>query len=229
MANDISSAPPIIIEPDTGPADAAVIWLHGLGADGHDFEPIVPELGLPRGHRIRFVFPNAPVRPITINRGMAMRGWYDVAENDLTRREDEDGIRDSARIVAELIGEERRRGIDSRRILLAGFSQGGAIALFAGLRHPEPLAGIMALSTYLPLPATLPAEASSENAGIDIFMGHGDYDPIIPIQQGQHAAHEMKRRGYRVQWAAYTMPHSVCAEEVRDIATWLRERLPAMP
>jgi phospholipase/carboxylesterase len=231
MANDISSAPPIIVEPITRDgaqaADAAVIWLHGLGADGHDFEPIVPELRLPGGHRIRFVFPNAPVRPITINRGMAMRGWYDIADNDLTRREDDAGIRDSAAIVSDLIAAQRKAGIDSRRIVLAGFSQGGAIALFGGLRHPEPLAGIMALSTYLPMPSTLAAEADKANAGVAIFMAHGDYDPIIPVQQGQHSAHELRRAGYDVQWETYAMPHSVCAEEISDISVWLQEHLPS--
>jgi phospholipase/carboxylesterase len=216
---------PIIVEPAT-PATAAVIWLHGLGADGHDFEPVVPELDLPRGHGIRFVFPNAPVRPVTINHGMAMRGWYDVADNDLTRREDEAGVRDSARMIDVLIGEQRSLGIASERIVIAGFSQGGAIALFCGTRCAEQLAGIMALSTYLPLPKTLAAEASRANAGASIFMGHGNFDPIIPVQQGQHSAHELLRAGYKVLWKTYSMPHSVCEEEIRDISTWLQQRLP---
>lgn len=218
--------PPVIVE-GAGAVTASVIWLHGLGADGHDFEPIVAELDLPSDHGIRFVFPHAPVRPITINRGMAMRGWYDVAENDLTRREDEAGIRDSARILSGHIAAQRALGIDNRRIVLAGFSQGGAVALFAGLRHHEPLAGIMALSTYLPLPLTLPAEASPANASVPIFMAHGSFDPIIPAHQGDASAKLLMASGYKVDWRSYPMPHSVCEEEIADVSRWLRQRLPA--
>lgn len=221
-----STPPPVIVE-GAGEATASVIWLHGLGADGHDFEPMVAELDLPSNHGIRFVFPHAPVRPITINRGMAMRGWYDVAENDLTRREDEAGIRDSARVLSEHIAGQGALGIDSRRIVVAGFSQGGAVALFAGLRHHEPLGGILALSTYLPLPMTLPAEASPANGSVPIFMAHGSFDPIIPAHQGEASARLLKASGYRVEWRSYPMPHSVCEEEVADISRWLRQRLPA--
>jgi phospholipase/carboxylesterase len=220
-----ATPPPVIVE-GAGNVSASVIWLHGLGADGHDFEPIVAELDLPARHGIRFVFPHAPVRPITINRGMAMRGWYDVAENDLTRREDEPGIRDSARILMEHIAQQRALGIDSRRIVLAGFSQGGAIALFAGLRHHEALAGIMALSTYLPLPGTLEAEAHQANAAIPIFMAHGSFDPVIPADKGDASARMLRASGYEVEWRSYPMPHSVCEEEVGDISHWLRQRLP---
>lgn len=223
----MSSTPPPVTVQGAGEATAAVVWLHGLGADGHDFEPIVAELDLPPGHGIRFVFPHAPVRPITINRGMAMRGWYDVAANDLTRLEDEAGIRDSARILNEHVADQRARGIDNRRIVVAGFSQGGAIALFAGLRHHEPLAGIMALSTYLPLPMTLAAEANPANADIPIFMAHGSFDPIIPAHQGDASAKLLEGAGYKVEWRSYPMPHSVCEEEVADISRWLRQRLPA--
>ena len=218
--------PPVIVE-GTGTITASVIWLHGLGADGHDFEPIVAELDLPARHGIRFVFPHAPVRPITINRGMAMRGWYDVAENDLTRREDEAGIRDSARILGRHIAEQQALGVDSRRIVLAGFSQGGAIALFAGLRHHEALAGLMALSTYLPLPGTLEAEANQANARVPIFMAHGSFDPVIPADKGDASAKLLRASGYEVEWRSYPMPHSVCEEEVGDISRWLRQRLPA--
>jgi len=223
----MSSTPPPVIVEGAGEVTAAVIWLHGLGADGHDFEPIVAELDLPADHGIRFVFPHAPVRPITINRGMAMRGWYDVAANDLTRLEDEAGIRDSARILNEHVAAQRARGINNRRIVVAGFSQGGAIALFAGLRHHEPLAGIMALSTYLPLPMTLPAEASPVNLDVPIFMAHGSFDPIIPAHQGAASASLLQTSGYKVEWRSYPMPHSVCEEEVADISRWLRQRLPA--
>ncbi len=223
----MTNTPPPVIVAGAGEATASVIWLHGLGADGHDFEPIVAELDLPSNHGIRFVFPHAPVRPITINRGMAMRGWYDVAENDLTRREDEAGIRDSARILSEHIAGQRALAIDHRRIVLAGFSQGGAVALFAGLRHHEPLAGILALSTYLPLPMTLPVEANPANVSVPIFMAHGSFDPIIPAQQGDASARLLKASGYNVEWRSYPMPHSVCEQEVADISRWLRQRLPA--
>jgi phospholipase/carboxylesterase len=213
-----------LIEPP-GKHDASVIWLHGLGADGHDFEGIVPELGLPRTHGIRFIFPHAPHRPITINGGMVMRGWYDVAGPDLTEREDEAGIRDSSAIVEEFIARERAAGVSAGRIVLAGFSQGGAISLFAGLRHPERLAGIMALSTYLPLPDTLPAEAHGAARQTPIFMAHGLYDPLIPVLHGQHSAEQLRARGYSVTWRTYAMPHSVCAEEIRDLAAWLKAEL----
>jgi len=214
----------IVLEP-AATANAAVIWLHGLGADGHDFEPIVPELRLPRDHGIRFIFPHAPVRPITINGGMMMRGWYDVVGADLTQREDESGIRDSAGILNDYIVREIGAGIDPGRIVVAGFSQGGAIALFAALRNAEPLAGIMGLSTYLPLPGTLAREGSSANARVPIFMAHGAFDPIIPVQHGQRSAVVLSERGHQVQWKTYSMPHSMCAEEINDIAVWLRQRL----
>lgn len=216
--------PPLVIEPP-GAHNASVIWLHGLGADGHDFESIVPELGLPEAHGIRFIFPHAPQRPITINGGMVMRGWYDVATPDLTRGEDEAGLRDSAAIVEEFIAGERAAGITASRIVLAGFSQGGAIALFAGLRHPEPLSGIMALSAYLPMPNRLQIEAHAANRQTPIFMAHGLYDPLIPVFQGEHSAGLLRAQGYHVTWRTYKMPHSVCLDEVRDLAAWLKLQL----
>ncbi|HTT08716.1 MAG TPA: alpha/beta fold hydrolase [Gammaproteobacteria bacterium] len=215
---------PVVIEPP-GRHDASVIWLHGLGADGHDFEGIVPELGLPRHHGIRFTFPHAPKRPITINGGMVMRGWYDIAAPDLTLREDEAGLRDAAAIVEEFIATERAAGVAADRIVLAGFSQGGAVALFTGLRHFERLAGIMALSTYLPLPGSLSAEAHDANRQTPIFMGHGLYDPLIPVFHGRHSAELLRAGGHDVTWRTYAMPHSVCAEEVRELALWLKAEL----
>ncbi len=208
-----------------GPHQATVIWLHGLGADGHDFQPLVPELQLPRDHGVRFIFPHAPLRPITVNGGMTMRGWYDVAEMDLTRREDEIGIRASARLIGDYIAREIELGIPSDHIVLAGFSQGGAIALFAGLRFPQPLAGIVALSSYLPLPGTLAAEADRANARTAVLIAHGTVDPIIPHAEGERCAGLLRARGYPVEWKSYHMAHAVCAEEVSAVAAWLRQRL----
>jgi phospholipase/carboxylesterase len=215
---------PVIIQPP-GAHNASVIWLHGLGADGHDFESIVPELGLPAGHGIRFIFPHARHRPITINGGMVMRGWYDVAVPDLTQREDEAGFRHSAAIIEQFIAGERTAGIAAARIILAGFSQGGAVVLFTGLRHAESLGGIMALSTYLPMPSRLPIEAHTANQRTPLFMAHGLYDPLIPVFQGEHSAELLRAHGYDVTWRTYAMPHSVCAEEVRDLAAWLKTKL----
>lgn len=213
------------LEIETGPApDAAIIWLHGLGADGHDFEPVVPELGL-EGLAIRFVFPHAPVRPVTINGGMAMRAWYDIRDNAI-RREDEAGVRESQSQVEALIARELSRGIGSRRIVLAGFSQGGAIALHTALRHRAPLAGILALSTYLPLADTLEREAVDENRAIPVFMAHGRADPVIPLARAAESRARLESLGWGVQWHEYPMPHSVCAAELADIGAWLRERLP---
>lgn len=215
-----------VVVSSPGPHSATVIWLHGLGADGHDFEPIVPELGLPRGHGIRFIFPHAPERPVTINGGMVKRAWYDVAAPDLTQREDEAGLQDSSELVRGFIAAEIERGIPSRRIVLAGFSQGGAIALFAGLRFAEPLAGILALSSYLPVPSRLAGEASTANKDTPILMAHGLLDPIIPVRQGKTSAGLLRQQTYAVEWKTYPMPHSVCPAEIRDIGQWLRQRLP---
>jgi phospholipase/carboxylesterase len=197
----------------------AVIWLHGLGADGHDFEPIVPELGL--RIPVRFVFPHAPVRPVTINGGMAMRAWYDILGFDRQAAEDAAGIRASAAAVTKLIDRELARGMASDRIVLAGFSQGGAVALQTALREPRPLAGVLALSTYLPLRATLAAERSAANSGLPIFMAHGTADPVLPLALAESSRRTLEALGYEVEWHAYPMPHSVCVEEISAIGAWL--------
>jgi len=202
------------IEIETGPnPTASVIWLHGLGADGHDFEPIVPELRLTKP--VRFVFPHAPIRPVTINQGMRMRAWYDIFQFG-GGREDDAGIRASQKLVDDLIAKER-----GRKIVLAGFSQGGAIVLQSALRHPERLAGVMALSTYLPLSATVEGERSAANKDLPIFMAHGKFDDIIPIDRARQSRDFLKKLNYPVEWREYPMPHSVCAEEIADISAFL--------
>ncbi len=200
---------------------ASVIWLHGLGADGNDFAAIVPELDLPPV-AIRFIFPHAPMQPVTINGGMVMRAWYDITNSTL-RREDEQGVRASQTAIENLIAREKTRGSPASRIILAGFSQGGAIALHTGLRHPERLAGIMALSTYVPMADLLPAESTMINRDIPIFMAHGSADPVIPIERAQRSKAVLEQLGYGVEWHDYPMPHSVCAEEITDISTWLQQ------
>ncbi len=208
------------VEIETGRSpQAAIIWLHGLGADGHDFEPIVPELGMPAAPAARFVFPHAPVQPVTINGGARMRAWYDVTNDG---RQDAAGIRASQAHVEALIARERARGIAPGAIALAGFSQGGAIALHTGLRHPERLAGILALSAYLPLPDTLEQEAGQANRDAPIFMAHGTQDPLIPLFWAARSRDTLTSLGYTVEWREYPMPHSVCAEEIADISRWLR-------
>ncbi|HYX64087.1 MAG TPA: dienelactone hydrolase family protein [Burkholderiales bacterium] len=197
---------------------AAVIWLHGLGADGHDFEPIVPELRL--ASSVRFVFPHAPVRPVTLNAGMRMRAWYDIFQLG-GGPEDEAGVRASQRLLEDLIARETGRGIPPAKIVLAGFSQGGAIVLHTGLRHRERLAGILALSTYLPLAKSLPEEAAAANRDLPVFMAHGLYDDIIPIDRAQASRKRLEAAGYAVEWHEYPMPHSVCPPEIGDIAAFL--------
>lgn len=214
----------ITLEPQ-GQADAAVIWLHGLGADGHDFEPIVPELKLPEHHAVRFIFPHAPYRSVTINQGYEMRAWYDILSMEIAQRQDEAGIRHSAAQVGALIDEELASGIDSRRIVLAGFSQGGAIALHTALRFARPLAGVMALSTYLPLDGSLEPERSEANRQLNIFQAHGDQDPVVPLSLGIQTRRILRDLDYPVQWHEYAMEHSVCLEEIVDIGHWLREAL----
>ena len=210
------------VEINSGPnPQVSVIWLHGLGADGHDFEPIVPELGLDQP--VRFVFPHAPVRPVTINQGMRMRAWYDILQFG-PGPEDEAGVRASQKLVEAMIAAEKSRGIG--KIVLAGFSQGGAIVLQTALRHGERLAGVLALSTYLPLHRTLEAERSPENRDVPIFMAHGQYDDIIPLQRAEQSRQLLERLGYKVQWHTYPMPHSVCTEEIAHISAFLREILP---
>ena len=210
------------LEVETAPSPrAAVIWMHGLGADGYDFVDIVPALGL-RDVPVRFVFPHAPMQPVTINNGMVMRAWYDVrGEIGGPRREDEAGVRASQARIEALIARERGRGIAAGRLVLAGFSQGGAMALHTGLRHPERLAGILALSCFLPLADRLAAEASAANRDVPIFMAHGVHDPLIPLARARQAHDILAGLGYRVQWHDYPMPHSVCDREVLDVGEWL--------
>jgi phospholipase/carboxylesterase len=213
------------VEPRTAAADAAVVLMHGVGADGPDFESLVPELRLPAA--VRFVFPHAPVRPVTLNGGYRMRAWYDILSLDRGAAEDDQGIRQSAEAIGELVRRERGRGIAADRIVLSGFSQGGAMALFTALRFPERLGGIVALSCYLPLAATLPAEAHPANAATPVFMAHGTMDPIVPAALGEGSRDVLRARGYDVEWHTYPMPHSVCAPEVHDLRGWLLRALPS--
>ena len=207
---------------ETGPSPTwSVIWLHGLGADGHDFEPVAPELGFRNDPAIRFIFPHAPVRPITLNGGMQMRGWYDIKGMVFDRQEDRAGLVDSAEQIRRFITRENERGISSRRIFLAGFSQGGAVSLFAGLRHPETLAGIIALSTYLPLAdSTLPERHEANNA-TPIFLAHGTADPVIPLALAEQSHEWLKNMDYNVEWHTYPMPHSVNMDEIRHISQFM--------
>jgi phospholipase/carboxylesterase len=212
------------VETGRGPR-ASVIWMHGLGADGHDFEPLVPVLGLPATLPVRFVFPHAPMRPVTINGGMVMRAWYDVRPEGGERREDVAGVRESQARIEALITREHERGIAAGRIVLAGFSQGGAMALHTGLRHAERLAGIVALSCFLPAADTVAAEASPANRDVPIFMAHGTYDDVIPLARARRARDVLQGLGYPVDWHEYPMPHSVCDAEVTDLTRWLRNVL----
>jgi len=218
--------PTVEVEPGR-PADAAVILMHGLGADGHDFEALVPELELPESPAIRWVFPHAPVRPVTLNGGMRMRAWYDILAIDRGAAEDETGIREARDGIRTLVERERERGIAADRVVLAGFSQGGAMALFTALREPERLGGVLALSTYMPLAAKLEGEAHPANAAVPILMAHGTFDPIVPLFLGEGTCRLLRERGYDVDWRTYPMPHSLCAEEVRDVRDWLLRTLPA--
>lgn len=209
------------LEVETGPSpDATVIWMHGLGANGHDFEPIVPELRLPAGMAVRFVFPHAPERPVTLNMGMRMPAWYDILAIG-GGREDAEGLRDSQAAIEALIAAESARGVGPGRIVLAGFSQGGAVALQTGLRHPARLAGIMALSTYLPIAGTVEPERTAVNADLPIFMAHGTQDPMISIDRAERSRKMLDSLGYAVEWHQYPMPHSVCPQEIADISKWL--------
>jgi phospholipase/carboxylesterase len=207
------------------PVQAGVIWLHGLGADGHDFEPIVPELALPAGLVVRFVFPHAPMRAVTLNNGFVMRAWYDLYDLRDDDRADENGIRAAAAQIEALIGREQERGVPPERVVLAGFSQGGALALHTGLRHASRLAGIMGLSCYLPLSGAVAVEAKPANAATPVFLAHGRLDPMLPFAAGERARDTLKALGYDVTWKAYQMPHSVCPEELGDISAFLRRVL----
>ncbi|MBS0569984.1 MAG: carboxylesterase [Proteobacteria bacterium] len=213
------------IEIETAPNPRhAVIWLHGLGADGNDFAPIVPELVASRWPPLRFVFPHAPVRPITINGGMAMRAWYDISGLEIAQRQDEAGIRASIGLLEALIQRESARGIATENVFLAGFSQGGAIVLAGGIRHAQRLGGIVALSTYLPMAEKTDAEAGAANRSTPIFMAHGMLDPTISHALGEMSRDYLLQRGYAVEWHAYPMAHQVCAAEIADLRQWLGSR-----
>lgn len=214
------------IQIETAPnPTVSVIWLHGLGADGSDFVPIVQELDLSGCPGIRFIFPHAPTMPVTINNGYIMRAWYDILVSDLVRREDEAGLRKSQELVEQLIAQEKARGIPAERIVVAGFSQGCAMTLQTGLRHPEKLAGLLCLSGYLPIHTTVASEAHGANRDTPIFMAHGRQDPVVTIDRAEASRDILQSLGYKVEWHEYMMPHSVCAEEVADIGAWLRRVL----
>ncbi|MGH8051878.1 MAG: alpha/beta hydrolase [Arenimonas sp.] len=203
----------------------SVIWLHGLGADGFDFAPIVPELISKHWPAIRFVFPHAPVRAVTINNGARMRAWYDIKSFDFNQRADESGVRESMAQVEALIARENERGIPSSRIFLVGFSQGGAIALATGLRRESRLAGIVALSTYLPMPEATANEMTETGKNTPIFFAHGSSDPVIPVAIGKASYFSLARMGVETRWQEYPMQHAVCAEEISDMAVWLEQQL----
>ncbi|MGH8807942.1 MAG: alpha/beta hydrolase [Noviherbaspirillum sp.] len=218
----MSNSPLETIQVETAPnPTVSVIWLHGLGADGNDFVPIVRELDLRGCPPIRFVFPHAPTMPVTINNGYVMRAWYDILGADLVRHEDEAGLRNSQTLVEHLIAQEKARGVPANRIVLAGFSQGCAMALQTGLRHPEKLAGLLCLSGYLPIHATVADERHSANHDTPIFLAHGRGDPIVPIDRAEKSRDILQAFGYQVEWHEYMMPHSVCEEEIDDIGAWL--------
>ena len=211
---------PDAVEVTTGEnPTGSILWLHGLGADGHDFEPIVPELRLPAGLSLRFVFPHAPVQPVTINGGMAMRSWYDILSLDSEGRADRDGLLKSSALLEDLIAREIERGIEPDRIVIAGFSQGGAVAVHTALNTEHPIAGLMALSTYLALPED--AETAACRKDLPIFMAHGSFDPVLKIDWGRSSADKLTENGYTVDWHEYPMAHAVCPEEIADISRWL--------
>jgi phospholipase/carboxylesterase len=215
----------VVLEP-ASPADAAVIWLHGLGADGRDFVPIVPELGLPAAHRIRFIFPHAPVRRVTLNGHMPMRAWFDIYSLDREGPQDREGIEASRDRILARIGDLTDSGIAASRIVLAGFSQGGAIALHTALRYAPGLAGLLPLSTYLPQAATLTAETAVAPKALSVLMMHGRFDPVLPIGLGEAARDQVQQLGYAVDWRHYAMQHQVCMEQITEIGEWLVGRLP---
>ena len=215
------------IEKDTAPnARHAVIWLHGLGADGHDFAPIIPDLVARDWPGLRFVFPHAPVRPVTLNGGAPMRAWYDVhsLDADIARRQDEAGVRESIGHLGPLIARESDRGVPASRVFLAGFSQGGAIVLAGGVRYPKRLAGVIALSTYLPGGATAAAARQVNSVAQPVFFAHGQDDPVIPVQHGVASARALEQAGFEVEWHHYPMAHQVCAQEIADLGDWLERR-----
>lgn len=213
------------VEQETGASpEWSVIWLHGLGADGHDFAPIVPELVRPHWPAIRFVFPHAPKRPVTINNGLPMRAWYDITSMDFRNRADATGVAESVVQVEELITREQARGIPLERILLAGFSQGGAITLSVGLKRRQPLAGLVALSTYLPEVDAAAAQLAEGATAQPVFMAHGSGDPVIPVQVAEHSRQVLEGLGFALEWHRYPMAHQVCAEEIHALGDWLQAR-----
>ncbi len=216
------------VEQETGAApEWSVIWLHGLGADGHDFAPIVPELVRPHWPAIRFVFPHAPKRPVSINNGMPMRAWYEIVSLDFRSRADASGVAESVAQVEALIAREQARGTPRERILLAGFSQGGAITLSTGLRQQSPLAGLVALSTYLPEVDAAAAQLAAGATAQPVFMAHGSGDPVIPVQVAEHSLQVLRKLGFGVEWHRYAMAHQVCAEEIQALGDWLQARFAA--
>ena len=214
----------IIIETGEQPS-AAIIWLHGLGADGNDFVPIIDQLQLPSHYAIRFIFPNAPLRPITINQGYQMPGWYDISSLSIVDQEDEAGIKESSEILKQLCEAQEAEGIESGRIIVAGFSQGGAIALHCGCRYPRPLAGIMALSTYMPLPDQLAEEISETSTELSLFMAHGRQDDVVAYEYGKQSMELLESYNIEVLWHEYDMGHAVCIEEIHHIRQWLMDTL----
>jgi phospholipase/carboxylesterase len=219
---------PFVDVKPSGQADAAVVWLHGLGDSGDGFAPIVPELRLPKSSGIRFLFPHAPVRPITINGGMQMRGWYDIKTWDLNDRADETGVRESATAITALLDKLIEQGIPVNRILLAGFSQGGVIALHLLPRLPYKLAGVMALSTYMAVPGKLKEEMTGVNKSTAVLVNHGTHDEVVPYSAGQAAFNALKFAGFTVNWAEYRMGHSVCPQQIADISRFIQQQLPAL-
>lgn len=225
----MTDAAPIIIDSHKDlPVNAAIVWLHGLGADGNDFVPVINELELPAGLNIRFIFPHAPIMPVSINQGYRMRAWYDLYSLTTVEGEDESGIQASSDWLAQLCDQLRADNIAADRIILAGFSQGGAVALHCGVRYPHQLAGIMALSTYMPRPASLQHEISAHAAKTPVFMAHGRQDDVLNIELARHSMLRMQNAGLSPQWHEYDMPHSLCAEEISDISQWLNSVLNAV-
>ena len=210
----------VVVQPSSS-ANGSVIWLHGLGADGHDFEPVVPHLDAALIKRTRFIFPHAPERPVTINGGYVMRAWYDVLDADIAHRADAAGVQESEQILRDYIDREVASGIPPERVVVAGFSQGGAIALHGGLRYPQRLAGVMGLSCYLPLPTAIAKGLAPANARTPMFMAHGTEDPVIPLAAGKQSCDYLKDLDYDIEWRTYPIPHSVCLEEIEDIGRWL--------
>lgn len=213
----------IDLNPSGAHPESSIIWLHGLGADANDFVPIVEHFNILEKYKVRFVFPQAPVRSITINNGMKMRGWYDIFKLELAEEEDQLGIQESERLLGMLIEREIELGTPSNRIILAGFSQGGAMSLYTGLRYPKPLGGIIALSSYLPLANHFEKDRKAENQNTPIFMAHGLFDPVVPLMLGQMSKAQLEKLGYFIEWHSYSMPHTVIPQEILDIGTFLEK------